>query len=281
MVSSAALIADALFNEIEARSHQMQTPCGDGRMEWRIWGSGRPLVLIHGGAGAWSHWIRNIPEFEGGRLVIAPDLPGLGLSDSPPNPYTPESIAQIVADGLSHVLPPGQQFDLVGFSFGGMISGLIAKLHGALVRTLTLIGPSGLGGKFGNIKPPVKLPLGGSHEELIAAHRHNLQAIMLHDPAKIDALALHVQAINAPRTRILSPQHAYTEKLLNALRGHPARVNTIWGEYDISHPHLEVRRKVIASVHPNAEFHIIPGAGHWVQFEESDAVNALLRRFIA
>ncbi|HEX4890804.1 MAG TPA: alpha/beta fold hydrolase [Alphaproteobacteria bacterium] len=273
--------AEALFNSIEARSRRMETPCGDGRMVWRIWGEGAPLVLIHGGAGAWSHWIRTIPAFEGSRMVIAPDLPGLGDSASPPKPYTPESIAEIAANGLRQVLPPGAQFDMAGFSFGGMISGLMARLLRTQARSLTLMGPSGLGGQFGNIRPPVKLPLSGTPEQLAAAHRHNLAAIMLHDPAKIDDVAMHMQATNAPRTRILSPEHALSEKLLNALREIPARVCSIWGEFDISAPHLQHRREIIASVHPEAEFHIVPGAGHWVQYEAAEAVNAILRKFIA
>ncbi len=273
--------AEAFFNSIEARSRRVETPCGDGHMVWRIWGEGAPLVFIHGGAGAWSHWIRNIPEFAGDRMVIAPDLPGLGDSAAPPKPYTPESIAAIAAEGLHRVLPPGVQFDMAGFSFGGMISGIMAKLHGARVRTLTVMGPSGLGGQFGNIRPPVKLPLSGAPEEMAAAHRHNLQAIMLHDPAKVDDIAMHMQATNAPRTRILSPEHALSEKLLNALRDVSARVCSIWGEFDISSPHLQHRRGVIASIHPSAEFHIVPNAGHWVQYEEADVTNALLRKFIA
>ncbi|MCK9993810.1 MAG: hypothetical protein Dbin4_02330 [Alphaproteobacteria bacterium] len=273
--------AEALFNSIEARSRRMATPCGEGSMVWRIWGEGAPLVLIHGGAGAWSHWIRTIPAFEGSRMVIAPDLPGLGDSASPPKPYTPESIAEIAANGLRQVLPPGAQFDMAGFSFGGMISGLMARLLRTQARSLTLMGPSGLGGQFGNIKPPVKLPLSGTPEQLAAAHRHNLAAIMLHDPAKIDDAAMHMQATNAPRTRILSPEHALSEKLLNALREIPARVCSIWGEFDISAPHLQHRRETIASVHPEAEFHIVPGAGHWVQYEAAEETNAILRKFIA
>ena len=273
--------AAAFFDRFEARCRRVETPCGDGNMVWRIWGEGAPLVFIHGGAGAWSHWIRNIPEFEMDRMVIAPDLPGLGSSASPPKPYTPESIAQIAANGLHQVLPPGVPFDMAGFSFGGMISGLIARLHGTRVRTLTLMGPSGLGGKFGNIQPPVKLPLSGTPAEIAAAHRHNLAAIMLHDPEKIDDIAMHMQATNAPRTRILSPEHALSEKLLNALRETPARVCSIWGEFDISSPYLEHRRDIIASVHPEAEFHIVPNAGHWVQYEAADVTNAILRKFIA
>lgn len=273
--------AEAVLNGIEARCRRMVTPCGDGQMAWRIWGAGAPLVFIHGGAGAWSHWIRNIPEFEADRMVIAPDLPGLGDSASPPKPYSPESIAQIAADGLRQVLPAGVQCDMAGFSFGGMISGIMASLLGERVRSLTVMGPSGLGGTFGNIGIPKKLPLHGTPEEVLAVHRHNLRAIMLHDPEKIDELALYVQAVNAPRTRILSPEHANSEKLFMALHKVTAQVNSIWGEYDISSPYLEHRRQHIAEVHPNAAFHIIPNAGHWVQYEASEAVNALLRKIIA
>lgn len=273
--------AAAFFNSIEAQSRRIETPCGEGRMVWRIWGEGAPLVLIHGGAGSWSHWIRNIPEFYGERMVIAPDLPGLGDSASPPRPYTPESIAGIAAEGLAQLLPPGVMFDMAGFSFGGMISGLIARLHAARVHTLTLMGPSGLGGKFGRMKTPLKLPLDATPEELAEVHRYNLLAIMLHNPESVDEYALHMQTVNAPKTRILSPEHALSEKLLHALKEIPGRVNSIWGEFDIFSPYLEQRRAIIASVHPAAEFHIIPGAGHWVQFEAAAPVNALLRRFIA
>jgi 2-hydroxy-6-oxonona-2,4-dienedioate hydrolase len=271
----------SLFDAIEAQSRRMYTPCGHGQMIWRIWGEGRPLVFIHGGAGAWSHWIRNIPEFARDRMVIAPDLPGLGESARPPRGYTPESIAGIVADGLATVLPENTRFDMAGFSFGGMLSGLIAQRHGERVRTLALMGPSGLGGRFGNLKPPVKLPLRGTAQDMLDAHRHNLQAIMLHNPASIDALAMHIQSLNAPRTRVNSPEHATSEKLLDALREVPARLCSIWGENDISSPYLQHRRDVIASVHPEAEFHIVPDAGHWVQYEAAEAVNALLRSFIA
>ena len=272
---------EEIVSSIEARSRKLYTPCGEGRMVWRIWGSGAPLVFIHGGAGSWTHWIRNIPEFEKERMVIAADLPGLGDSDAPPKPYTPESIAQIAADGLLQILPHGQTFDLAGFSFGGMISGIMASLCGDRVRTLTLMGPSGLGGTFGNIGVPRKLPMGGTPQQNAEVHWHNLKAIMLHHPEDIDDLAMYLQSINAPRTRILSPEHALSEKMLNALPRVSARVASIWGEHDISSPHLEHRRKAISAVHPDAAFHIVPDTGHWVQYEAAALTNELLRKLIA
>lgn len=281
-VASEALdAAEAAFREFDQRAKRVETPCGEGRMVWRIWGDGPPLVFIHGGAGSWSHWIRNIPAFEADRMVIAPDLPGLGDSDMPPVPYTPESIAQIVADGLVQLLAEGERFDLVGFSFGGMISSIIAGLLGDRVRTLTIVGGSGLGGKFGNLNPTVKLPLNGTREEMLAAHRHNLLAFMIENPVNLDALALYTQSVNAPRTRIRSPEHATSEKAAKALEKATARINSIWGEFDIIRPYFDHRRELLEKLSPGAEFHIIPGAGHWTQYEAADETNRLIRRFIS
>ena len=54
------LPADCVRRFAEAAERRI-TPCGDGDLVWHIFGNGPPLVLLHGGFGRWSHWIRNIP----------------------------------------------------------------------------------------------------------------------------------------------------------------------------------------------------------------------------
>src|SRR5439155_25324434 len=86
-----ALISEAtraLVEKIAAEAQRFETPCGEGSMVWRSWGSGPPLVLLHGGYGSWSHWIRNVLPLSRHFRVIAPDLPGLGESATPPAPGT-------------------------------------------------------------------------------------------------------------------------------------------------------------------------------------------------
>ena len=68
----------------EERSRRFETPCGEGRIVWRVWGSGPPLLLTHGGGGSWLHWIRNIDALAQERTVWAVDLPGYGDSAMPP-----------------------------------------------------------------------------------------------------------------------------------------------------------------------------------------------------
>jgi len=47
-------------------------------MYYETHGSGRPLVLIHGGLGSSSMFGPNLPALAKGRRVIAPDLQGHG-----------------------------------------------------------------------------------------------------------------------------------------------------------------------------------------------------------
>ncbi|MCD6078130.1 MAG: alpha/beta hydrolase fold protein, partial [Ramlibacter sp.] len=57
------------------------TPAGEGDVVWHAWGAGAPLVLLHGGSGSWTHWIRNVEALAvAGRRVLVPDLPGFGDS---------------------------------------------------------------------------------------------------------------------------------------------------------------------------------------------------------
>ena len=56
----------------------------------------------------------------------------------------------------------------------------------------------------------------------------------------------------------------------------------IWGEHDITAvPYLAERRAKLRQFQPGATFDIIPGAGHWVQYEAADRFNELITEFAA
>ena len=235
------------------------------------------------------HWIRNIPDLVARHTVIAPDLPGLGESASPPSPHSPESIAEIVAQGIDlhrerftrNAGRTDVAMSMCGFSFGGMICGLTAERVATQVRQVILIGASGLGGRFDAVRPVQKLPTDASPDELARIHRQNLGIMMLHDPARIDALALLIQATNAPRTRVMSPEHALSDKLAESLRQSRLPVRSIWGENCIFRSDIERRRVLLETICPGAGFRVVPGAGHWAQYEAPGVVNSLLGRWLA
>ena len=110
-------------------------------------GDGPALVLLHGGSGSWNHWIHTVPVFADSYRVMAADTPGLGDSPTPNEPHTIEGVAEIVSEGIDKLIPGDAQFDIVGFSFGGLMGGQIALLQSHRVRSLTIVGspPFGLG----------------------------------------------------------------------------------------------------------------------------------------
>src|SRR5260370_39350509 len=86
------------------------------------------------------HWIRNVLPLSGQFRVIAPDLPGLGESATPPEPWTAAGLAAIIVAGLDIVLPRGIALHLAGFSFGGVIGGNVAAQLGDRLCGFTVVG---------------------------------------------------------------------------------------------------------------------------------------------
>ena len=274
-----ALISEATVGFVEgvaAEAQRVETPCGDGSMVWRIWGSGPPLVLLHGGYGSWMHWIRNVLVLAREFTVIAPDLPGLGESATPPEPHSAEALAQIIVEGLTTILPGGERFHLTGFSFGGVLGGHVAALLGDQVRGFTIVGSNGLGLP----RQPTQLERqkpGGTVEELLAIARHNLGILMIADKDKIDDLAVYIQYVNAPRGRVRSRRFSRTDTLIQTLPRVRAQLSGIWGGRDAgAYPYLDERKRVLDEIQPGLRFEIIPGAGHWVAYEAADRFNPIL-----
>ncbi|WP_019937504.1 alpha/beta fold hydrolase [Bordetella sp. FB-8] len=115
-----------------------------GRVIWHTLGQGRPLVLLHGGHGTWLHWIRNIHALAESRMVCVPDLPGYGESDIPNNASL-EELLRSLGNSLDALLGQGADFDLAGFSFGGLVATHLAVAYGG-IRRLALLGTAGHAG---------------------------------------------------------------------------------------------------------------------------------------
>ena len=274
-----ALISEktvAIVEGVAAEAQRIETPCGDGSMAWRVWGSGPPLVLLHGGYGSWMHWIRNVLPLSRNFTVIAPDLPGLGESATPPEPHTAKGLARIIVDGLAAVSPRHTDLHIAGFSFGGVLGGHVAVQLGERLRGFTIVGSNGLGLP----RQPTELERqkpGGTVEELLAIAKHNLGVLMIADKDKIDDLAVYIQYMNAPRGRIRSRRFSRTDTLIRALPRVTAQLSGIWGGRDAgAHPYLDERKRVLDEIQPGLRFEIIPGAGHWVAYEAADRFNPVL-----
>jgi pimeloyl-ACP methyl ester carboxylesterase len=273
----------ALFiSAVEAHASREVTAAGSGVMRWRVWGAGRPLVLLHGASGAWTHWIRNIPPLARRFSLLVPDMPGFGDSDTPPEPHTADALAALVAAGLDQLVPPPAELDIAGFSFGSIIGGLVAARLGRRVRTLVLIGAGGIGMPLARTRPLVRIDPGMPADAVRRAHGENLRILMIADPVKVDDLAVHIQMENVRRARFKSGTIPDSDVLLRALPLVQARLVAVWGSRDaFVGPSLEERHRVMVSAQPGVAFRTIDGAGHWAPYESAHEVNRVLLESLA
>ena len=274
----------SVIDHMQARATRHETPCGEGRVVWHLWdesgGTAPVVVLFHGGAGSWRHWIHNIPALLPAWRVLVPDLPGLGESDSPPCGDDPQAIAAIVSDGIDSLIGAGTRYDLVGFSFGSTMATCVGALRGRHLRSVTLIGCSGVttGGSAVTLKKVRHL----EGQERLDTHRFNLNQLMIADPARIDDLALVMQDWNTVRSRLHTPPISRSGIVRKALDGITAPINAIWGELDApANPRGVERAAVLRELRPEADIRLVPGGGHWVAYECPDIVNAHLLDMLA
>jgi pimeloyl-ACP methyl ester carboxylesterase len=214
---------------LEAAAAKTETPCGDGTMVWRLWGdpASPVLALFHGGAGSWRHWAHNIDVLAQTYRLLVPDLPGLGESAFPPDGDDAMAVATIVASGIDRVLGADARYDVAGFSFGGAMATCVGAIHGARVRSVTIIGSSGVGPMGSAVELMKVRHLTG--DERVEAHRLNLGRLMIADPDRIDELALAIQEWNTRHSRLKTPSLSRSGVLQQALAKVVAPVNGIWG----------------------------------------------------
>ncbi len=260
--------------QAQARRH---VATGNGcRVCWRAFGSGPALVLLHGGHGNWLHWVRNIEALAGRFTVWVPDLPGFGDSDMPASTDL-QALLDATSASMDAVFGANTPIDLVGFSFGGLVAAHLAAAR-SHVRRLVLLGPAGHGGER---RPRGKLlnwhdaARAGDHAALDTAMHHNLAVHMLHDAAAIDALAVALHTAACIATRFRSKHISRAGGLADALAQHQGEQLLVWGEHDVTaEPALVAAR--LCQGHARRRACVVPGAGHWVQYEQARAVNDLL-----
>ena len=273
----------AEVNAVLQHARRVCTPCGVGDLVWHIWGEQGadhalpPLLLLHGGSGSWTHWLRNVlPLAASGRRVLVPDLPGFGDSALPPSGADADAMPAPLEQGLVQLLGD-TACDVAGFSFGGLTAGLLASEFPARVATLVLIGTPGMG-----LQALVPFKLKGwrhlpGEAQRLAVHLHNLQLLMLHAPEAITPLACQLQAANAVRDRLPKRKLARTDILARALPGLRCAVHALYGEHD---PFYKGQVPAYAAALQQAPgfrgMQEIADAGHWAQFEQPAAFNQAL-----
>lgn len=272
---------------VERTASEVVRVCSGGgrQMTWHVWSAGNPkpiLLLFHGGSGSWIHWIRNVLPLSKHFDVYAADLPGLGDSDPPDDVTDIWSVTNDVKTAMDELIPKDRDFAITGFSFGGMVGGHIATLVGERLRRLVLVGAGGLKATRRPTAKLHKLLPTMAPDVLAEEAQRNLEILMIHDPDKIDGVAIHMQILNTTRARTRSREMGQAFRLSEVLPRIRTPMTGIWGEFDsTTYPFIQERIDLFRAVQPDFEMNVIPGAGHWVAYEAAEAFDDLLIRRLA
>jgi pimeloyl-ACP methyl ester carboxylesterase len=246
--------------------------------------NGPPLLLVHGWAVCAYLWRHNLlPLAAAGYRVIAPDLPGHGLSDSPSarGSYTLAALTRAVlglmdALGLTRV-------PVVGQSMAGRIVVQLALDAPSRVERLVLFGPVGFG-----VVPPLQplaplIPVGSGKfiarflpRAIIDLVQHRVYGKLgWFTDRDVDEYWAPTQFPAVVRAQFqMLREFAWKPWDEEPLRRLTTRTRVIFGTRDRTVRPIHAER--LTAVLPNGALTWITDGGHVVMEEVPDRVNAML-----
>lgn len=235
---------------------------------WYEMGSGRPTLLLHGGAGPGSMMGLATGLAARGRRAIIPVYPGFDGEPRPSWFHRIDDLA-IMALALIEWLEIGD-VSLIGNSVGGWLAIETGLRRSPRIAEQVIIDAVGLDPtpEGGGIVDPATLP-----PALLLAHS-------FHDPSRAlvprDAAAATTMANNQRALRVYAGEPFMHDP---SLRGRLSSVNiptlVLWGESDrIVTP---AYGQQFATLIPHARMQSIAAAGHFPQIEQLDDVLAAIR----
>ncbi len=245
-------------------------------------GTGPTLLLLHGGTGSWTHWVRNIEPLSRHFSLVVPDLPGMGESLDVPNDTDLDGYGAYLTAALeAGLVPLGQRFAVAGFSWGGVVTAWLAAHLPERIVAACLLAPGGFPPGAWH-RPPLKpVPPGASDAEANATHRANLEMMMIADPGSIDELTVAMQRRNHAMTRFKSRFLGYRDTLGPSLRQVVCPVLAVLPARDpLPRPDAAARAEYLQRCAPHLVCRSVADASHWVAFEAPDEVNRLIVGFV-
>ena len=108
------------------------------KMYYEVYGSGKPIVLIHGSFMTIPlNWSKIIPLLAKGRKVIVTEMQGHGRTKDISREFSYEGMADDVSGLLKHLKI--ESADILGYSMGGGVAFQVAIRHPKQVRRLVVL----------------------------------------------------------------------------------------------------------------------------------------------
>ncbi len=244
-------------------------PVNGLRMYYEVRGTGRPLVLLHGGLMTIEDSFGPLlPVLGAERQVIAAELQGHGRTADIDRELELRYLADDVVALLDHL--GIDQADVLGFSLGGGAALQLALDHPGRVGRLILVSVSyGADGYHQEISDPARhatstrMPTAEDFRQMREAY-----ARVAPDPG-------HFEAFAAKASQAVANMKGWTA---DQLGGIGAATLLVFGDHDF------IRLEHAVQVHgliPGAQLAVLPGATHMGVMRRSDLILPLVREFLA
>ncbi len=264
---------------------------GTVRIHYRIYGSGVPLLFLHGFPDVALGWANQILEFVQDYQVITPTLRGYPPSSVPlgPESYTiPELVSDVVA------VLTALQMDralMVGNDWGGVVLQAVALYYPAKVQGLALLNSPVL-------RPFIELVNSDPEQQAMSAYTiayqcysegddKNIAGVVsnIRDPEWRGQIASYLGAspmhgmLSYYKTAYPTPPYLPTASEDRAQYICDVPTLIVWGLEDpyFSPKHLSSLWKWFTQSY---RFVSVPSAGHWVHQDAPAKVNAELRSWL-
>lgn len=223
------------------------------RMYTEVYGSGPPLLMIHGNNGNMSAFAKNIPYFAKRYKVILADSRSQGRSVDPDHPLTFEMMADDYAALLDAMHIPSAY--VIGWSDGGINALLLAIRHPEKVKRLASTGanlwPTADAFKPGLWDEEKKEYDSGLRKNYSTAKEKNDRKLFLLDWREPHITLAQLRTIQVPSL-------------------------IICGDHDL----ISVEHTVLIYRNiPHANLWVVPNSGHDTLIEHADDFNRLVDEF--
>lgn len=250
-------------------------------LNYRAWGSGKPLVILHGLFGSGINWRTIGQQLAAQRSVFAPDLRNHGDS-----PHDPDISYEAMAEDLKTFMDRRgiEQTAMMGHSLGGKVAMAFADRFAQKTDRLIVVDIA-----------PRPYPAG---------QREILNALIDLDLSRIETRSQALEAL-APSIPSLPVRQFLLQNLarfedgryrwkinLNAIDRHLAQLGQgprLTNQYPkptlficgSKSPYITgADAEVIRRYYPNARFAPIEGAGHWLHFDAPQKTVQAINSFL-
>lgn len=273
---------------------EVWTRMAHGRVFHLEAGAGAPVVMLQGAGGGAANWYRLLMPLARGRRVLAPELPGFGLSDGiEPRAPLGTQAADVISDWLDVQLPDAT-VDVVATSFGGLVALHLARRRPGRIGRIVLLNACGLGRGLAApvrvaglpivcrfVKRPSRAGTARLFRSLLTADRSRIPAE--HADAIVEytwrsALSGAGAELAKALPRFAGPRGQRELLPRPELAAIDIPVLILWGSADRFLPPRHGPRA--AATLPRASFHLLDGVGHSPNWEAPDAVLSRMLPFL-